>query len=78
MKINTKYPINITTEHKAYSEFDRKQIIVDDMQVGEQIKIVGVAIDGTETIHAIFTAKYINCHINCQWQDKGTKQEIQP
>lgn len=61
------------SRHQNYSEFDRQQLIVDEIQPTEKIKIVGVDTTGKETVLKVFTAKYINCHFNGQWQDKGTK-----
>ena len=77
MKINTDKQTSAGIS-QYYTEIGQHSLILDDIQIGEKIKIIGIDTAGKETIYKEFTAKYINCHINCQWQDKGTKQEIQP
>lgn len=58
--------------HDKYNEFERWQYVAD-LNVGDKIKIEIDPIDGSGIIEKEFTAKYRNCHINCQWQDKGEK-----
>ncbi len=75
MKINTD---QILQKHSRYIDYDGKQFIVELDILGESIIIVHKDINGKRTDLKEFTKTFINTHINCQWQDKGTKQEIQP
>ena len=70
VKSITDEKVQITQDN--YSEFERWQYIAD-LNVGDKIKIEIEPIDGSGVIEKEFTAKYVNCHINCQWQDKGVK-----
>jgi len=64
--------ITSTTHHK-YDEFKQEQYIVN-LDVGDKvvIKIYGKA--GQILDQKTFIAQYVNCHINCNWQDKGEKK----
>ena len=64
---------DLNATHANYTEFERWQYIAD-LNVGDKIKIEIEPIDGSGVIEKEFVAKYVNCHINCQWQDKGEKQ----
>ena len=73
MEIITEELVN-ESKHAAYTEFDRKQFIVE-LNVGETL-FVGIKDNKGNIIPESvreFPAKYINCHANLQWQDKGTK-----
>ena len=61
------------TEHKSYAEFLRWQYIVG-LDVGDKVEIKIEPAAGGDEIKKEFVATYINCHINCQWQDKGVKK----
>lgn len=62
------------SRNEKYTEFERKQYIVE-LNVGETF-FCGVK-DAQGKIFPLsereFVAKYINCHFNLQWQDKGEK-----
>ena len=74
----------ITDKHRNYEEFLRWQYIAD-LDVGDKVEIkieyMDYEIDddgnkielGMKEIKKEFIATNINCHINCQWQDKGVK-----
>ena len=69
----TKVDEIVDVTHDKYTEFDRQQFIIS-LDIGERAEIkiydkLGKEIDSKE-----FLAKYVNCHINCQWQDKGIKK----
>ena len=77
MKIQTDELVN-DSRHQAYTEFDRRQFIVNLDLIGEKIIIVHEDINGKRTDLKEFLKVFASTHINCQWQDKGTKQEINP
>jgi hypothetical protein len=60
--------------HYKYNKYLQEQYIVD-LDVEDKIKIQVLDKDNNLLDERIFTAKQINCHINCQWQDKGIKKE---
>lgn len=65
----------ISEVNESYEEFLRSQFIVD-LNIGDKVKIKVYGKAGQILAEKEFEAKYINCHINCQWQDKGIKKEI--
>ena len=62
----------VLTEHPKYNEFLLKQYIID-LDVGDKVKIQTFDSNNNLLDEKEFTAKQINCHINCTWQDKGVK-----
>ncbi len=56
--------------HIAYDEFELSQFIVE-LDVGDKIEIL---VNGKKEKE--FTAKYINCHMNARFQDKGIKNKV--
>lgn len=56
-----------------YTDYDRQQFIVD-LDVDEQLIIQVKDKTGEVIKEKIFTAKYVNCHFNLQWQDRSEKQ----
>ena len=58
--------------HDNYEEFDRWQYIAT-LDIGDKVEIKVVDVNGKQLAYKEFTTKYINAHINCQWQDKGVK-----
>lgn len=60
--------------HNLYDDWESWQYIAD-LHIGDKIKIEIEPIDGSGTIEKEFIAKYINCHINCRWQDKGVRKD---
>ncbi|GAG86412.1 unnamed protein product [marine sediment metagenome] len=65
-----------TTSNKDYDELIREQYIVD-LDIGEKVQIKILDKDNKVLDEKEFIAKYVNCHINCQWQDKGIKKELE-
>ncbi len=63
----------ITDKHHSYDEFLRWGYVAD-LDVGDKVEIKIEPIDGSGEIKKEFIATYVNCHINCQWQDKGVKK----
>ncbi len=55
--------------HTGYDEFNLQQFIVE-LDVGDKIEIL---VNGTKEREYI--AKYINCHMNAVFQDKGVKKD---
>jgi len=62
----------VTETHDKYEEFNREQYIIN-LDVGDKVKIQILDKDDKLLDERLFVAKYVNCHINCQWQDKGVK-----
>jgi hypothetical protein len=64
------------SEHVHYVEFDNKQIIIG-LDVGETAKLVILDANGDEKAESsqipLMTCKYINCHVNLHFLDKGVK-----
>lgn len=71
--VKSKIDVIVEETHEKYAEFDREQFIVD-LDVGDRIEINVYDAEGKLDSTKSLTAKYSNCHINCQWQDKGEKQ----
>ena len=67
MKITKNEIVEIT--NTKYDEFDLQQFIVE-LDVGEKIEIF---VNGKKEREYI--AKYINCHMNAVFQDKGIKDK---
>lgn len=65
----------ISEVNESYEEFLRSQFIVD-LNIGDKVKIQVFDENNKLLTDKEFEAKYVNCHINCQWQDKGIKKEI--
>ena len=63
----------VQDKHPNYNDFLIWQYIAD-LNVGDKVEIKIEPKDGSGEIKREFVAKKINCHINCQWQDKGTKK----
>lgn len=59
------------TTHESYDEYDLSQLIVV-MDIGEKLTI---SID--DVVIKEYTAKYINCHFNLGFQDKGEKINLE-
>ena len=57
----------VLNTHNGYDEFDLQQFIVK-LDVGDKIEIL---VNGKKEREYI--AKYINCHMNVVFQDKGVK-----
>ena len=76
MEIKTDEMISTAT-HFQYDEYERKQLIIE-LAKGETLTIIVKDIKGEIIPESIkeYTAKFINCHFNMQWQDKGIKKEI--
>ena len=55
-----------------YEQAERKQYI-GNLDVDESVTIITKDKDGKIVNTKTFTAKFINCHFNLQWQDKGGK-----
>ena len=58
----------VLNKHMGYDEFDLQQFIVT-LDVGEKIEIF---VNGKKEREYI--AKYVNCHMNAVFQDKGVKK----
>lgn len=58
---------NIETIHYSYDEYELSQLIAL-MSIGEKLTI---SID--DVVIKEYTAKYVNCHFNLGFQDKGLK-----
>lgn len=71
----TKVDEVVEETHDRYAEWDRQQFIIS-LDVGEKIEIKVYDEENKEIDSKEYIAKYINCHINCQWQDKGVKEMI--
>ena len=63
-----------TAEKDFYSEFDQAQLIAK-LAIDEKVKIEILDKDGKSLFSKEYPAKYINCHFNFLWQDKGIKSE---
>ena len=63
----------IKKEHRSYDEFLRAGYVVD-LDVGDKVQIKILDKNDKILSEKEFVAKYVNCHINCQWQDKGIKK----
>ncbi len=61
------------SNNQYYDEFDRKQFIVN-LDIGDKVLIQVIDKNGKLLKDKEFIAKYINCHLNAQWQDKGDKK----
>lgn len=72
-KINSEK--QLADSHQYYDEFEQQQIIIEIKQ-GESLVLVKKDSAGNRTDLKECPAKYINCHANMQWQDKGIKKEI--
>ena len=70
--VNEKVEVSMSNR---YDDFNLWQYIAD-LDIGDKVKIEIEPIDGSGTIEKEFTAQFINCHINCQFQDKGAKKEL--
>ena len=55
--------------HTGFDEFDLQQFIVK-LDVGDKIEIF---VNGNKERE--YVAKYINCHMNAVFQDKGMKKQ---
>jgi ribosomal protein L21E len=66
----------VSDKHMSYDEFYLWQYIAD-LDIGDKVKIEIDPADGSGKIDKEFEATNINCHINCQWQDKGEKKVIE-
>ncbi len=73
MKTESLVDEDLNQTHYRYDEFERKQFIVE-LDVGETLRVQVLDKEGKTLHEKEFIAKYINCHINCQWQDKGVKK----
>lgn len=65
---------DVQETHDKYTEFERKQFIIN-LDIGEKVEINVYDKEGKKVNSKEFIAKFINCHINCQWQDKGAKNK---
>ncbi len=65
-------------EHQFYEEdeFERDQFIVD-LDVGDYITVIVYDASEKELTKKTFTAKHGNSHLNCQWQDKGLRKQLE-
>jgi hypothetical protein len=73
MEVRKEGPVEGLETHPCYSEFDRKHLIIDKLPVGYTVELVIKDGAGKIIKENTFLAKYINCHFNFQWQDKGEK-----
>lgn len=66
-----------TSEHSKYTEFEQKQLICT-LEKGETLILKIMSKEGTEIEESkqlpAYTAKFINCHFNLVFQDKGKKK----
>ncbi len=61
----------INTIHDLYDEFELSQLITK-LSIGDKLTI-----SVNDVVIKEYTAKYINCHFNLQFQDKGTKIDLE-
>lgn len=61
----------IKTKDELYNEFDLSQLIIL-MDIGEKLTI---SID--DVVVKEYTAKYVNCHFNLVFQDKGIEIDLE-
>jgi len=66
----------LSEKHPYYDEFNHEQFIVS-LNIGEKVVIKAYGKAGQIVSQKEYIAKYSNCHINCQIQDKGVKKEIE-
>lgn len=72
MEINEKKIVN---KHTNYEEFELQQFILNCEDKTERIIIQAFDKDNTKVFDKEFQPKFINSHLNIQWQDKGEKSE---
>ena len=60
----------INRTHDSYDEYERSQLIVL-LNIGEKLTI---SVD--DIVIKEYTAKYVNCHFNLGFQDKGLKIDL--
>ena len=63
-----------SSENKYYTELDRQEFIVK-LEIGEKLQVRVLDANDNVLGQKEFIAKYINCHFNLQWQDKGVKNK---
>ena len=61
---------NTRTIHDSYDEYELSQLITT-LSVGEKLTI---SVNGV--VIKEYTAKYVNCHFNLGFQDKGLKIDL--
>lgn len=64
----------VSDKHHLYDNFFLTQYIVD-LDVGDKVKIQTFDENDNLLDEKEFIATQVNCHINCQWQDKGIKKK---
>lgn len=64
------------TEHYKYNEFRQEQYIVN-LDKGDRVKIEILDKEGNHLDEKLYIASYSNSHINCNWQDKGERKELE-
>lgn len=62
---------NTKTIHDSYDEYELSQLIVL-LDIGEKLTI-----SVNDVIIKEYTAKYVNCHVNLGFQDKGIKIDLE-
>ncbi len=55
--------------HPKYDDYELSQFIVE-LDVGDKLEI---SVNGTKVKE--YTARYVNCHVNAVFQDKGIKNK---
>ena len=65
----------VNDKHDSYDDFLLTQYIIN-LDIGDKVKIQTFDKNDKLLDEKEFIAKQINCHINCQWQDKGIKKEV--
>lgn len=61
--------------NQYYNEFEKEQFILNFENNAEKVVIQGFDKDGNKVFDKEFIPKFINSHLNIQWQDKGIKSE---
>ena len=59
-------------KHSRYIDYEREQYILDFDKPTDKVTIIAYD-DGVEIFRRDFIAKFINTHLNINWQDKGPK-----
>lgn len=71
--MKSKVDETVMETHNRYDEFVREQYIID-LDLGDKVRIQILDENDNLLDEKFFIAKYVNCHINCQFQDKGVKK----